>query len=429
MALERPYFGEHAELILYPLLPVYWLFPHTETLLILQALFLGGAAIPLYLLARRWLQATFSAALIALGYLAYPAIHGTAFYDFHFLALSPFFVGWSAYFFVARRWKLLAASVLFAMLCREDVALSLGLVATGLVALRWRVRASLLIAAAAFTWFFVIKMVWMQQFVRSSFAFHYSELLPDGYTGFSGILLTLMSNPLFVLSKFATAEKLQLGLQLLVPLVLLPVRQARTLFLLVPGLVILGLAASSAPIVMAKFHYTCHFTPYLFTATAVALAVRRPVARYAASLALLVASVTASAQFGAFIRDPFPASFHEVSFDWKEYHEDRLADLRSVTEQIPDDASVSASEYEGPHVARRRRLRALKLGIGDADYVLYGDAGLGSGGAKELETVLKNESFGVAAQEGEFTLLRRGADAAQNREAWVRLRKAGHLGD
>jgi hypothetical protein len=272
-------------------------------------------------------------------------------------------------------------------------------------------------------------MVWMQQFVRDSFAFHYSDLLPAGHDGFRGILLTLASNPLFALSTLFSKEKLLLSLQLLVPLLFLPIRQPKTLFLLLPGLVIVGLAASSAPIVNVKFHYTCHFTPYLFIASAVALAVRSPIPRHSAALGLLVASVVVTSHFGAFVKETFMTGFAEVDFNWKEYDADRLKQLRILTSQVPDDTAVTASELEGAHVARRRSLRALKLGIGKADYILYGNAGLGSGGAEHLEHVLRDESYGVVDSAGEFTLLKRGARTSKNRKALSKLRRAGYLGD
>lgn len=426
-ALDRAYFGEHATLFLYPMLPFYWLFPKTETLLVIQALLIGGAAVPLYLLCRHWLKPTLPALALTLAYLAYPSLHGPICYDFHFLSLSNFFVLWTAYFFVKRRWRLLAVSMFFALTCREDVALGLGLIAVSLAALRVKTRVSLILAGVAVVWFVGTKLVWMQQFMTDSFSQHYEHLLPKDAEGFRGVGMTLVSNPVFVLSTLATEQKLLLALHLLAPLVFLPVRRVKTLFFLLPGLVVVGLALSTSAIVEFKFHYMSHFIPYLFIASAIALAVERPVARCATTLSLIVASLVLTLQFGAFARRPYPASFRDVRFSWSAYDEQRLADLHEIIQKIPDDAKVAASEYEGPHVARRRVLRALKTGIGQADHILWGPEGLHRTGAESIQKVLEDHSFGVVATVGEFMLLKQGAPTKQNRRALRTLRRTGKL--
>jgi len=49
------YFGDHFAPFLILLIPFYWLIPHPLTLLFLQTLFLASSAIPLYLIAKRYL--------------------------------------------------------------------------------------------------------------------------------------------------------------------------------------------------------------------------------------------------------------------------------------------------------------------------------------------------------------------------------------
>lgn len=428
-ALDRPYLGEHMELMLYVVLPFYWLFPRPETLLVIQGIIVAGAAVPLYLLARRWLGNTLPSFALACVYLAHPSVHGPLFYDFHFLSFSPFFLLWSAYFFVAKRYKLMTLSLFFTLLCREDVSLSLSLIGFSLAALRVRFRVSLIIAGVAALWFVATKLVFMQQFITDSFAQHYEHLLPDDQRGFRGMLRTLISNPVFVLSTITTPQKLLLAMHLFTPLLFLPLRQSKTLFFLLPGGIIVGLALSTTAIVEFKFHYTAHFIPYLFIAAALALALRSRLQRTSAALGMLVAALILTVQFGSFVRRPYPASFREVTFDWKEYDEQRLRDLQAIVKLIPPDAKLAASEYEGPHAARRYFLRATKIGLGRADHVLYGPEGLHSSCVRNISEVLKDRSFGVVATIGEFTLLKKGAPARGNSRALRALEKTGKLHD
>ena len=408
MALGAPYFGQHTEPILYVVLPLYALAPHTETLLAVQSFLLAGAAVPLYLLGRRWLGATVTAFSVVVAYLAHPALHGPNFYDFHFLTLSPFFVAWAAYFFVTRANTRLALSVFGAMLCREDVALGLGLVASGLFALRVRPKAAAVVALTSFTWFVIAKFWWMERFIADPFSAYYAPLIRPGDAGFTGVVRTLVTNPLYAASTLLTPEKLLLALQLLVPFAGLPVRQWKTLPLLLPGLVVVGLAASHASIVRVQFHYSCHFLPYLAIASLVAFAVRRPSERFRSVLGLTLGTLLVTAHFGAFFRPTFSTAFHQVSFGWTKEDDERRDAWRRIASRIPEDAAVSAGEHEGPHLARRKHLYALKAVVNDARFVVFSRSSLRWGGAEHVAWAVGTNRFGIIAIDGPFVLLERG---------------------
>ncbi|MET0595521.1 MAG: DUF2079 domain-containing protein, partial [Polyangiaceae bacterium] len=195
IAIGRTYFGEHAEFLLYPLVPIYALAPRTSTLLGLQSVFMGGAAIPIYLLARRWLGAS-QAFLATAIYLLYPALHGPNLYDFHFLPLSIFFVAWAGYFFFANRWVLFWIAVVLALACREDVALGAAAIGLALTMHRWRRRVGAYLFVVSAVWFLFTKFVFIAHFGGQAFSWYYADLIPDGEKGFAGVLRTVISNPL-----------------------------------------------------------------------------------------------------------------------------------------------------------------------------------------------------------------------------------------
>ncbi|HEX6765743.1 MAG TPA: DUF2079 domain-containing protein, partial [Polyangiaceae bacterium] len=211
IALGGSYFGVHFEPILYAVLPLYALVPRTETLLAIQSFALGGAAVPLYLVARRWTGPSPAAFAVVFSYLTHPALHGPNFYDFHFLALSPFFVAWTAYFFVRRSPKLLALALFGALLCREDVALGLVLVGAGLFALRVQPKVAGAVALASLVWFVGVKFGWMRRYRVDSFSDYYAPLIRPGDAGFAGVAETLLTNPLYALSTLFSGEKLLLA--------------------------------------------------------------------------------------------------------------------------------------------------------------------------------------------------------------------------
>ncbi|MCX6744589.1 MAG: DUF2079 domain-containing protein [Candidatus Parcubacteria bacterium] len=126
------YLGDHFELIIFFLLPFYTLWRSPLNLLLLQACFLGFTAIPVYLLAKKHLTPQLGLLVILL-YIFNPLTFNIAVYEFHILALAPFFLAWTFYFYDQNKfWPFLAFCAL-SLLVREDV--SFVIILFGLVAL------------------------------------------------------------------------------------------------------------------------------------------------------------------------------------------------------------------------------------------------------------------------------------------------------
>jgi uncharacterized membrane protein len=417
IALGGQYFAQHAEFLLYALLPLYALVPRSETLLALQTLLIVGAALPLYLLAERWLKSAWAALALALIYVSSPALHGPLLFDFHFLPLSAFFVLWAAWCWSVRRWLGFWSMVLLALCCREDVAIGVAAVGAGLAVLGRTRRVAYALLALGVLWFAWVKFVWMPRFGPMTFSDYYAGLIPWGEQGFGAVVLTLLSNPLYALGRSLSGEKLLLALQLMTPLAFLPLRRCGTLFLLVPGLIVVGLSTSQAAIGQIQFHYATHFLPYLFIATVIGLAVRTPAERWTLWPGMALAALVCTLHFGAFFVSSFKTSFHEVSFAWGPRDEQRRGDFEALAALVPAAASLSAGEYEGPQLARRPWLFAVKQGIFGADYVLYSRRSLRWGGAQPIREALASGGYGVIELRGDFGLLGKGVSTARNAEA------------
>jgi uncharacterized membrane protein len=115
------YLGDHLELLIFFLVPFYAVFKSPLTLLLIQILFISLAAIPLYLIAKKYLK-PLPALLIFLLYLFNPATININIFEFHILALVPFFIFWTFYFYDQNKfWPFLGLSFL-SLLMREDVA-------------------------------------------------------------------------------------------------------------------------------------------------------------------------------------------------------------------------------------------------------------------------------------------------------------------
>jgi len=114
------FFGIHFAPILLLLLPIYWIFQATETLLILQSVFIALGALPLYLIVKDEMNEK-SALAFACIYLLYPPLHGMNLFDFHVQAFLPFFFLSAFYYFKRQKWTLYFVYIILALMTIEFV--------------------------------------------------------------------------------------------------------------------------------------------------------------------------------------------------------------------------------------------------------------------------------------------------------------------
>jgi hypothetical protein len=139
-------------------------------------------------------------------------------------------------------------------------------------------------------------------------------------------------------------------------------------------------------------------------------------------LAVAFASLVSCVHFSAFSRpgatDPLP----QVSFRWTAEDAAHQEASRRLAAQIPNDASVSAGEYEGAQLARRETLVALKFGTESANYVIYSLRSLRWGGRAEVQHALEEGEYGVLDTASDIALLARDHATSRNSEALSQLR-------
>jgi uncharacterized membrane protein len=119
----RNLFGDHPSFIYLLLVPVYWVYPHTSVLLVVQAMLQAAGAIPIFLLARHLLHSSFLATLLAAAYLLSPALQQTDLEQFHVEAFETPLIALAIYAGVVWRPRLFLVCVALLLLCKEDAAL------------------------------------------------------------------------------------------------------------------------------------------------------------------------------------------------------------------------------------------------------------------------------------------------------------------
>ncbi len=419
----------HATFSAYLLVPLYALRQKADTLLVIQAVLCAGGAIPVYLVAKRRLASAGAALALAYAYLVFAPLHGPLFYDFHFLTLAPLFVGWVLYFFETGRRGWLLLAWLLAIGLREEVSALLAMAGLFYLLCGKRPRWALLGALASGLYFVLVTVVIMPAHVTvlqsdEAFAWMYQDLMAKGEQGYGAVLRTLLSNPLYVLRSLLTEHKALFALQILGPLLLLPLRHGRAWLLLLAPAAFTVLATDERRTVLdTAFQYSASWTAVVFVAAAAALASwrGRPEARIriaAALSALVVVSTAFSYQYGALLQThTFRGGFSRVRFTVAAKDHQRHQELYRLIALIPADASVAATETLAPHVSARENCFTLRYDHGGADYLLV-DLGAARRGPVRLQMdeALGTGQYGFVAAQGSFALWGKGHSASRNDE-------------
>lgn len=384
----------HADFGTFYMLPIYALHPRAETLLVMQAVVLAGASIPVYLFSKNRLPTGY-AFIMALVWLTYPPIHGAQLYDIH---MQPFGASWAVAAICAvdyKKWKLYWLFFTLAILCREDVSIGLTVLGLFLVLSGHRVKTGVATMAVAGLYFVGLRFVLMK---NTGFANVFKDLYAPGEPqGFGSIIKTLISNPAFVGKTVMSWEKIRYFCQLLAPLAFLPLRRPLLWVLMLPGFILTLLSTQYLPTIQISFQYVCNWAGYMIPATAVALSLYDDgtatgrLRRTAAAIALVVAATVASVQWGAY--SPHPSvrgGFVDVPFaPPTQADKDREAALQEIMKKVPEGARLCTSDRVQAHTTYFLNNWSLKDGLWDCEYLIWsnvwGDLG-SERGAAEIAT-------------------------------------------
>lgn len=384
----------HFDPILVLLSPLYLLYPEAETILVLQSLLLGCTMVPLYLLARHWGVARSAALILCACYGLFPALHGVNLFDFHSLALLVPAAVWLLWARDTGRTRTYWVLFVLLLLVREDAALVAIVIGADTVLSRrpGSLRMGIVTLVCAAGYFVVVKALIMgspdplQPSGSRGYAYYYKDLVPkDG--GTAGLVSSVLSRPEKVLELIANEDKVLYWLQLLVPLLGLPLLAHRGRILLVYGAAF-TLLASRQFVYSLHFHYSSVVIPFLFYLAVLALS--RPesttrlltpvvgraalsVPRWQLLLALCMLSCTllTSWRFGGILPNrTFHAGFRPLSRSPSPEDLERDRSLKAVCRAVPEGAIVAANEPHLPHLGRCAGYQVKKRRL-QADYLAW----------------------------------------------------------
>jgi uncharacterized membrane protein len=394
--------NNHADLGVFYMLPFYALYPRAETLLVMQAVVVASAAIPVYLFAKNRLP-TGWAFLLAVGWLGYPPLHGAQLYDVHMQPFGMAFTVWAIAMVDRQKWVGYWIFFTMAIMCREDVSIGLAMLGAFMVLSGARVKTGIASMIVAALFFLTLRFVIMK---NTGFSEVFKELFPAGERGFGAIIKTLLTNPGFVAKSLMTWEKFRYVAQLFAPLAFIPVRRPALWLVFVPAFILTLLSTGYLPTIQISFQYISNWAGYAFLAIALVLAGYRAAGELvkfrAAGAALVVGLTLGNLQYGAWQPNPVVrGGFVDVPLlPPSPADRQRKQDLLELMKLVPPDASLAATDRVQPHVTFHVRTYSLKDALYDCDYLLWSDLPGDPGTDRGLRAVMSGEYEIVATRGG-----------------------------
>jgi uncharacterized membrane protein len=405
--------GAHADPLVLALVPLWWMWPAPELLLVAQAVLVSLGAVPAFLLARRHLGSEWAALGFGLAYLLYPATQWLVLDDFHPVAIAAPLLLFAILALDADR--LLAFSLFAGAACltKEQVGLTVAALGVWYALSRRRPWAGGAIAAAGALVAIVAVTVVVPRFAPgggSPFAGRYAEVGGSP----AGIARTAARDPVAIAAAAGERRDGRYALDLLWPLAGLSLLSPLVLAA-APELAVNTLS-SVATQTSVHFHYTATLVPVLVAAAilgAARLRRRWAVAGRIAPRAAVVFAVAGGVALG-----PLPVWQHVPGGSRVAASEHvrgrHAAAAERILARIPEDDPVSATNTLGAHLSTRKRVFSFPI-RGEARWVAVDEhrpstldrAVDPDGFAVALRALRADDRFTLVAQDDGVLLFRR----------------------
>lgn len=250
------HFAVHFSPIYYLLLPFYMIFRRPEFLLAAQAAVCFSGIIPLLLLCRRYRYNNTVTFLIGTVFLCYPAFTCASFYDFHENVFLTPLILWLLYFIEK---KSIIGSViggLFLLCVKEDAGFYL--VVAGLYAMLSKGMPKLLgiLLTVMGISGFIGTTAFINTYGEGVMVNRFNVFLAIGQDSLTDVVLNVIKNPALFFNQLLSEEKLLLVMQMLLPLLFIPVktRKLSDWILMIP-FVIFNLATDYSYLSSINYQY------------------------------------------------------------------------------------------------------------------------------------------------------------------------------
>ena len=359
--------GAHFDPILAAFAPLWWLWPDPTMLLIAQAIAIALGAWPVFLLARKHLGSEWAGLGFGLAYLLYPPTQWLALNEFHAVALAtPLLL---CGFWYLDEDRILAFAVVAGLACltKEHIPLAVAALGVWYGLARGRRRAGAIIAVSGAAVAAVAIGIVVPHFAPAGSSPFEGRYRAVGGSP-SGIVETAFTDPLRILEQAFGGHGIPYLLELMLPLLALPLLAPLAALTALPELAV-NLLSSTRTQTSIHFHYTAAAIPGLIVGTVLGAAkLKRHDGRLRTVVtAVVVAGIAANYVLGAIpVWRAFPGGESLGSRQHEVTAHDDVAER--ALRLIPDDAVVSATNSLGGHLSERRRVLSFPV-FGGASWI------------------------------------------------------------
>jgi uncharacterized membrane protein len=346
------FLGHHAHFLAFPIAVIYKLVPHPLTLLFLQTVALGIAAVPLFLLARKVLNSRW-ALLVSVAYLLYYGVGYANIYEFHFTSFAPLILFSMFYFFFTGRHACFLIFSALALLCQENFALfifTFGLYALMIRrSLRWWLP--LLISSAAY--FILCIKVLLPSLNPGTIQF--SSIYSYWGGSYGEIICNLLFHPIAAIQYMLSLNKMLWLWNIFAPLSFVSLLSPGHLLIAGP-LFLQRLLSNRQQEIMFNLHYLSEILPFVFLAFVFGLKRMLAWPFWGSRKLALAFIVIASSMYYALVLSPHFVLFSSTRT--RVMDDDRIKE--EWARSVPPDSSVVASFELLSHLSHRKDLYSFK---------------------------------------------------------------------
>ncbi len=447
--------GQHFVIDFLLWMPLYALFPSPITLIVLQVTLIAAAGIVLYFLARHYLSVPISVMIVA-SYYGANGVIGPTLGNFYEHCQIPLFLFSLLLALEKQRWVLFWIFAALTLGTREDVGISLFGIGVYLIFSRRYPRTGMALCAVSFSYVALITNTVMPMFsVDSSrlyLANYFRKFVKTEAPSTLELLWAIISQPQIIIEVLFTnfSRRILYLLGHWLPLGFIPVITPSAWIMTVFPLSVLLLQVFNQSATSINTRYTLAVIPGLFYGTILWWSQHQEkfkprLHRFWIGCICLSMLLTYTSNPHRSLYFISPYSIQPWVYQSLSAQLDHAADLKTVFNSIPKDASVSTSSYIVSHLSGRRNIIRLEVmqmkdengKIVDVDYGLLDlwqlqednlkgpiDRGRVRGGVRFADGALREGTYGVAQVLDGVVLIQKGiVSKPEVLSAWLKLRQ------
>ncbi len=355
--------GGHVDPFLALLSPLWIVWPSPLALAFAQVVVVALGALPVFWLGRRHLGSEPAAALLAIGYLAYPWTATSAAASIHPVTFAIPLYLFCIWFLDTEKLVWFGICALLAMSTGELMGLPIACLGVWYALARRERIAGALIAVVGFAWTFVAIYVVVPHYLVEDGNIFYGFYDDVGGSPV-GVVRKLFTDPTTVLGALVEGHDVAYVMWLGIPLLFLFLLSPALAAVALPQLLANGLSDFMS-MTDPRYHSVAAVIPFLLAATVLGIARLRPERRGLAAAAVLVCSAT----LAVFVA-PWARAVGAVPLGGRPYTSAaRVSALADAVALVPSSAPVSASNSAGAHLSSRRYVYSVPV-LARAEWVV-----------------------------------------------------------